>query len=274
MTSHSFGEHLRSWRRRRHLSQQALADRAELSTRHLSFLENGRSAPSREMVLRLAERLDVPLRQRNPILESAGYAPLYHGRSLDAPEMSAVRRALGIVLDGHMPNPCLAFDRCYDVVATNPAVSLLLSGVDAALLVPPVNVVRLSLHPGGLARHVVNFTQWRKHIIDRLERQLEQTGDVHVRRLMEEVRTYPRPALEHRHAEHEHPGVFLPLQLRTPSGVLSFLNTVTVFGTPHDVTLQELAIESFFPADDFTAEELVRLSGRAERLAPSSGASG
>jgi transcriptional regulator with XRE-family HTH domain len=253
----SFGDHLRLWRHHRHLSQQALADAANLSTRHLSFLETGRAMPSREMVLRLSERLGVPLRERNPMLEAAGYAPLYRRSPLDAPEMQAARRSLDLVLKGLSPNPSLAFDRCYDLVAANDAVNLLLAGAAPELLQPPINVVRMSLHPRGLAPRIANFTQWRRHIVSRLEHQIETTGDRDVRALLTEVASYPVPERDsHEQLEHEHAGVVLPLRLRTELGALSFISTVTVFGTPHDITLQELAIESFFPADEFTARVL------------------
>jgi transcriptional regulator with XRE-family HTH domain len=261
MTTQPFGDQLRTWRRRRHLSQQALADRANLSARHLSFIETGRSTPSREMVLRLAERLGVPLRERNPMLEAAGYAPMYRRSSLDAPEMQAARRSLDIVLRSHLPNPCLAFDRFYNVVAANQAVGALLQGAQPELLEAPINVVKVSLHPRGVASRIANFTQWRKHILSRLQQQHEMTGDAYLKSLIDEVVDYPLPEGEEQHAlEHEHLGVLLPLKLRTATGVLSFISTVTVFGTPHDITLQELAIESFFPADEFTAGELARAS--------------
>jgi transcriptional regulator with XRE-family HTH domain len=253
----SFGDHLRLWRHRRHLSQQALADAANLSTRHLSFLETGRAMPSREMVLRLSERLKVPLRERNPMLEAAGYAPLYRRSPLDAPEMNAARRSLELILKSHLPNPSLAFDRFYNLVAANDAVNLLLSGAAPEFLQPPVNVVRVSLHPLGLAERIVNFAQWRRHILSRIEQQIEATGDRDLRALLAEVAGYPLPHHDaQEHLEHEHAGVVLPLRLRTDAGALSFISTVTVFGTPHDVTLQELAIESFFPADEFTARVL------------------
>ena len=257
-----FGERLRAWRQRRRMSQQALAELAGLSARHLSFLETGRASPSRETVLRLAERLDVPLRERNPMLEAAGFAPMFRSRSLDAPEMQAARRSLQIVLDSLMPNPSLAFDRCYRLVAANPAVGLLLEGVDPALLAPPVNVVRVSLHPLGLAPRIVNYAQWRGHILDRLRRQAEASGDPALTALLAEAEGWMAPEGAGREeVAHEHPGVLLPLKLRAPSGVMSFVSTVTVFGTPHDITLQELAIESFLPADEFTAQELARLAG-------------
>ena len=261
MTTQPFGDQLRLWRQRRHLSQQALADRADLSARHLSFMETGRSTPSREMVLRLAERLGVPLRERNPMLEAAGYAPMYRRSPLDAPEMQAARRSLDIVLRSHLPNPSLAFDRFYNVVAANPAVGALLQGAQPELLEAPINVVRISLHPRGVASRIVNFTQWRKHILGRLQQQQETTGDAYLKSLIDEVVAYPLAEGGEQHdLQNEHPGVCLPLKLRTAAGVLSFISTVTVFGTPHDITLQELAIESFFPADEFTAAELARAS--------------
>lgn len=258
MNTPSFGDHLRSWRQRRHLSQQALAERADLSTRHLSFLETGRASPSREMVLRLAERLAVPLRERNPMLQAAGYAPMYRSRPLDAPEMQSVRRSLDQLLRSHLPYPALVFDRRYDVVASNEAVGVLLAGVAPRWLQPPLNVVRLSLHPQGVAARIVNFGQWREHILGRLQRQFELTGDGFLQGLLAEVAAYPLPEGGQESVAAGHPDVVLPLRLRTGGGVLSFFSTVTVFGTPHDITLQELAVESFFPADDFTARALVQ----------------
>jgi transcriptional regulator with XRE-family HTH domain len=261
-TTPTFGDQLRMWRRRRHLSQEALADRANLSTRHLSFLETGRSNPSREMVLRLADRLGVPLRERNPMLQAAGYAPRYRSTPLDAPEMQAAKRSLDVVLLRHMPNPCLAFDRSYNVLAANAAASALMQGADADLLVPPVNVVRLSLHPRGIAPRIANLAQWRHHILERIEQQFEATGDPYLGSLLAETREYPVPDAEGGADEpFDETGVLLPLKLRTDRGVLSFISTVTVFGTPHDITLQELAIETFFPADGLTAQVLAQLHG-------------
>jgi hypothetical protein len=168
------------------------------------------------------------------------------------------------MLRSAMPNPCLVFDRYYNVVAANPAVHVMLYGVDPELLAPPINVVKLSLHPRGTAPLIVNFRQWREHILTRLERQTELTGDADLASLLAEVSGYPAPeSAAHEDLEPEHPGVLLPLRFRTPGGVLTFISTVTVFGTPHEITLQELAIESFFPADDFTAAELARLAGGA-----------
>jgi transcriptional regulator with XRE-family HTH domain len=262
-TPTSFGQHLRAWRLRRHLSQQELAHTAELSTRHLSFLETGRAHPSRDMVLRLAARLHVPLRERNPMLTSAGFAPMYGTRTLDDPDMAAAQQSLALLLRSHEPNPSLVIDRHYNVVATNRAVDLLLQGVDPTLLQAPINVVRLSLHPLGLAPHIVNLAQWRQHILERLGEQCDTTGSPHLKALLDEVLAYPQPvATPSPTLAHEHRGVLLPLQLRTPAGVLSFISTVTVFGTPHDVTLQELAVESFFAADEFTAQVLAQAAER------------
>lgn len=264
MNNSSFGEHLRVWRQLRHLSQQGLAECADLSARHLSFLETGRSSPSREMVLRLSDRLNVPLRERNVILEAAGFAPMYKISPLDAPEMQAAKRSLDIVLRSHMPNPCLVINGRYEVVAMNQAVALLLQGASPEFLAEPVNVVKFSLHPDGLGSSIVNFRQWRNHILDSLGRQLELSSDPYLESLIAEVRAYPLPAIQADSCDQEHDplGVLLPLRLRSASGILSFISTVTIFGTPHDITLQELAIETFFPADDFTAAELARLAAR------------
>lgn len=267
----TFGEHLRLWRRRRQLSQEALADRANLSTRHLSFLETGRANPSREMVLRLAERLEVPLRERNPMLQAAGYAPRYRNTPLGAPEMQAARRSLELVLERHLPNPCLAFDRHYSLVAANAAAGALMQGAASELLTPPVNVLRLSLHPSGVAPRIVNFAQWRHHLLERLRRECEATGDAVLAALRDEVVAYPvpTPGPDGDDAEASPSGlsdVLLPLRLRTDAGILSFISVVTVFGTPHDITLQELAIETFLPADASTEAAL----GQFSRAKPAS----
>jgi transcriptional regulator with XRE-family HTH domain len=252
-----FGEHLRHWRQRRRMSQLDLANEAEISTRHLSFVETGRSAPSREMVLRLAERLDVPLRERNALLVAAGYAPMYRERPLDDPALAAAREAVQLVLRSHEPYPALAVDRHWNLVAANAMVAHLLAGVDDALLQPPVNVLRLSLHPRGLAPRIVNLAQWRHHLFERLRQQVHATADPVLEALERELRGYPAPAED---AAERLPGevlgVVIPLQLRTDAGVLSFISTTTVFGTPVDVTLQELALETFFPADDQTRTAL------------------
>jgi transcriptional regulator with XRE-family HTH domain len=267
----TFGEHLRLWRRRRQLSQEALADRANLSTRHLSFLETGRANPSREMVLRLAERLEVPLRERNPLLQAAGYAPRYRNTPLAAPEMEAARRSLELVLERHLPNPCVAFDRHYALVAANAAAGALMQGAASELLTPPVNVLRLSLHPEGVAPRIVNFAQWRHHLLERLRRECAATDDPVLAALRDEVIAYPLPprGADGDDAEATPSGltdVLLPLRLRTDNGILNFISIVTVFGTPHDITLQELAIETFLPADAGTEAAL----GRFSRTTPAS----
>jgi transcriptional regulator with XRE-family HTH domain len=263
MTLHAkaVGPLLRDWRQRRRLSQLALACDAEISPRHLSFVETGRAQPSRDMVMRLAERLDVPLRERNALLVAAGFAPVYHERPLDDPALDAARRAVDLVLAGHEPYPALAVDRYWTLVAANRAVMPLLSGVAAHLLSPPVNVLRLSLHPDGVVTRILNAVEWRAHILERLRRQVVSSGDAKLHTLLEELRRYPAPpGAGPVHASIEPGGVIVPLTLATDAGLLSFISTTTVFGTPMDVTLAELAIESFFPADDATAERLLALA--------------
>jgi transcriptional regulator with XRE-family HTH domain len=252
-----FGQQLRHWREHRRLSQLQLALEAEISTRHMSFLETGRAQPSRAMVLHLAERLAMPLRERNALLVAAGYAPLYRERPLDDPALAAARQAVELVLKGHEPYPALAIDRHWQLVAANHSVPRLLAEADAALLQPPVNVLRLSLHPQGLATKIINLGQWRAHLFARLRQQIEATADPVLEQLLEELRGYPVPAAASTEAlAGEHLGVAMPLQLSTPLGVLSLISTTTIFGTPVDITLAELAVESFFPADAQTAEIL------------------
>lgn len=259
-----FGEHLRDWRQRRRLSQLELAHEADVSTRHLSFVETGRSMPSREMVLRLAERLDVPLRERNQLLVAAGYAPMYRERPLDDPAPSPAREAVDLILKSHEPYPALAVDRHWNLVASNGMLPHLLAGADPALLQGSVNVLRLSLHPRGLAPNIVNLGQWRHHLFERLRQQINATGDRGLQALLEELRGYPVPqGAEELRMEGEHLGVAMPLRFRTGSGVLSFISTTTMFGTPVDITLQELALETFFPADAPTGEALRALKARA-----------
>ena len=256
-----FGEHLRFWRQHRRMSQLDLAGEAEISTRHLSFVETGRSAPSREMVLRLAERLDVPLRERNALLVAAGYAPMYRERPHDDPALSAARDAVQLILKSHEPYPALAVDRHWNLLAHNAMVPHLLARADPSLLQPPVNVLRLSLHPQGLASRIVNLGQWRHHLFERLRQQIQATGDTKLVALQEELRAYPVPEDAHEtHLEGELLGVAMPLRFRSDAGVLSFISTMTVFGTPVDVTLQELALETFFPADELTAAALRTLA--------------
>ena len=257
----AFGEHLRHWRQRRRLSQFDLAEQADISTRHLSFVETGRSLPSREMVIRLAERLNVPLRERNALLVAAGYAPMYRERPLDDPALEAARRAVELILKSHEPCPSLAMDRHWNLVMANSIVPLLMAGADPSLLQPPVNVLRLSLHPGGIAPRIANLAQWRGHLLERLRQQIEATGDSTLATLLEELRTYPAPdAADAVHLEGELLGVAMPFRFHTEQGVLNFISTTTIFGTPADVTLQELALETFFPADVQTAAALRQLA--------------
>lgn len=252
-----FGEQLRDWRLRRRMSQLDLAGEAEISTRHLSFVETGRSAPSREMVLRLAERLDVPLRERNALLVAAGYAPMYRERPLDDPALATAREAVQLILRSHEPYPALAVDRHWNLLAHNATVLPLLAGVDPALLQPRVNVLRLSLHPGGLAPRIVNLGQWRHHLFERLRQQIQVTGDAQLQALLEELRGYPAGEdADATRLDGEVLGIAMPFRLRTEAGVLSLISTTTIFGTPVDVTLQELALETFFPADAETGEAL------------------
>lgn len=257
-----FGTHLRHWRRHRRLSQLDLAHEAQVSTRHLSCVETGRAEPSREMVLRLAERLEVPLRERNVLLAAAGYAPMYRQRALDDPALAAARQAVDLVLKGHEPFPALAVDRHWHLVAHNALVPMLMAGAAPQLLVPPINVLRLSLHPQGLAPRIANLAQWRAHLLERLQQQITATGDATLAALRDELAAYPAPNVGHDApaAGGELAGVVVPFQLVTAEGVLSFISTTTIFGTPVDVTLQELAVESFFPADARTAAALTALA--------------
>ena len=254
----SFGDHLRTWRQQRHLSQLELADEADISTRHVSFMETGRTNPSRDMVLRLCERLAIPLRERNALLVAAGYAPMYRERALDDPALAAARQAVELVLKGHEPCPAIALDRCWNVVAANRAAQALLAAhVSPELLAPPVNVFRLSLHPDGLASRIANLAQWRHHLFERLRQQIHATADPALLALQAELLECPAP-------EESPPlvmagemlGVVMPFCFESVHGMLSLISTTTIFGTPVDVTLQELAVESFFPADAFTAQVL------------------
>ncbi|MDN3922322.1 helix-turn-helix domain-containing protein [Roseateles violae] len=260
-----FGVHLRHWRTQRRMSQLDLAQEAEISTRHLSYVETGRAAPSREMVLRLAQRLEVPLRERNALLVAAGFAPMYPQRGLDDPALAAARRAVDLVLKGHEPHPALAVDRHWQLVAHNAIVPLLMAGAAPALLQAPINVLRLSLHPDGLAPRIANLPQWRAHLLERLQQQIAATGDAGLQALHEELRAYPAPAGGHDLPAMElAAAVAVPFQLIGEQGLLSFISTTTIFGTPVDITLQELAIESFFPADERTAAVLAALQARAQ----------
>lgn|SRR5690554_5371759 len=262
------GDLLRAWRLRRRRSQLDLASEAGVSTRHLSFVETGRARPSRELILHLAEHLDVPLRERNAMLLAAGYAPVYGHRPLDDAEMAPVRAALGVVLRGHEPFPAVVVDRHWDLVAANDAaLGVLAAGVDPALLAPPANVLRASLHPDGLAPRIANLDQWSAHLVARLRREVDLYGDPALAALLDEVCGYPgvvaTPADEDVASR-----LFVPLELRSEAGPLRFFSTIATFGTARDVTVEELSIESFFPADRATEEAL--RSAAARRGAQSS----
>ncbi|QEN87549.1 helix-turn-helix transcriptional regulator [Labrys sp. KNU-23] len=252
------GDHLRAWRQHRRMSQLDFALEAEISQRHLSFMESGRSKPSREMVLHLAERLEVPLRERNALLLAAGYAPVFQERGLDDPALAPAREAIDLVIGGHEPYPALAVDRHWTLVAANKAIAPLLVGVsDKRLLEPPVNVLRLSLHPEGLAPHTANLPEWRDHLLDRLRQQIAISGDEILARLLDELSAYPVPASRGK-PRADLGGIVVPFELRTPQGLMCFFSTTTVFGTPVDITLSELALECFYPANAETTEILKR----------------
>ena len=251
------GDLLRQWRQYRRMSQLDCALEAEISTKHLSFLETGRSQPSREMLLRLAELLDIPLRERNTLLMAAGFAPTFPEHALNDPALQSARAAMERVLQGHEPFPALAVDRHWSLVAANSAALQLLRVDDPALLQPPVNVLRVSLHPNGLAPRIVNLGEWRELLLLRLRRQIELSADESLMRLLEELKSYPGPAHPVTSAERTQSSFIVPLQLGIDGELFSFISTTTVFGTPVDVTLSELAIEAFFPADDQTARKLM-----------------
>lgn len=251
-TAPTFGSLLRDWRSRRRMSQLDLAAEAEISQRHLSFVESGRANPSRDMVMKLAEHLSVPLRQRNHLLTAAGFAPNFSERPLTDPAMTSAMQAVRLVLKGHEPNPALAVDRHWNLIEANGAIAPFLAGIeDASLLGPPLNVLRLSLHPKGLAPRIANLAEWRTHLLERLQRQADATGDPGLIELEAELERYPsgpRTATAQPFGQVAH-----PLRLRTPGGVLSFISTITIFGTASDITLSEIAIETFFPADEETS---------------------
>jgi transcriptional regulator with XRE-family HTH domain len=253
------GEVLRDWRRRRRFSQLDLAGEAQVSSRHLSFVESGRACASRELLLRLAEGLDMPLRARNRLLLAAGYAPLHAERALEAPEMAPARQAIEAVLEAHMPFPALVVDRRWTLVAANAASAALMAGVDPTLREPPVNVLRLSLHPKGLAPQIDNLAEWRRHVLHRLRAQADATGDPDLFDLHSELAALPsRVGAAPPSAINP---VATPLRLRDPAlgRTLSFLSTTTVFGAANDVTLAELTLECFYPADEETRRALASI---------------
>jgi transcriptional regulator with XRE-family HTH domain len=261
----SIGDLVREWRQRRRLSQLELASEAEISARHLSFIETGRSQPSRDMVLHLADELDVPMRERNVLLVAAGYAPIFAQRSLDDPALAAARNAVDLILEAQKPYPAFAIDRHWLVIASNAALPELYAGVSPALLEPPINALRLSLHPQGLAPRIANFREWRAHLLAATRRRLDVTGDRVLAELLREVSEYPVPAGKAPpQISPTENAVVIPFKIVTAAGLLSFFSTTTVFGTPVDVTLSELALELFFPADAATAEIVHRLAGTGD----------
>lgn len=243
---------LRDWRTTRRHSQLDVSADTGVSTRHLSYVETGRSRPSRDLVLRLADHYDVPLRDRNALLLAGGFAPAYRERSLEDEEMAPIRQALERVLAGHEPYPALVVDRGWHLVQANAAVAPLLDGVAPDLLEPPVNVLRLSLHPDGMAGRILNLAEWRGHLLERLAREAAITGDDDLGTLVTELRGYP--------GGEDHPPpegrVAVPLRLRAEAGELAFVSTVTTFGTAVDIALAELSVEAFLPADEATARAL------------------
>jgi transcriptional regulator with XRE-family HTH domain len=266
----AIGELLRHWREQRRLSQLEFSLQAGVSSRHLSFVETGRSIPSRDMVLLLAKQLDVPLRERNHLLLVAGYAPVYAETPLDAPQMAAVRAAVRQVLTGHAPYPAVAVDRDWNAVEVNKPFTWILDGVAPELLEPPVNCMRISLHPAGLASRIVNLGEWRAHVLSRLRRQIALTGSGELARLYEEVTAYPCDQPE---PEVTVPGpgdIFVPLRIRYKGQELIFFSTVATFGTALDITLAELSIESFYPANAETAAALQASQTNASTSAPDS----
>lgn len=261
----SAGDLIREWRMRRRMSQLDLASEADVSQRHLSFVESGRSLPSREMVLHLAECLDVPLRERNRILLAAGYAPTYSERPLSDAALSVAMQTVDLVLKGHEPNPAMAVDRHWNLIKGNAAIGPFLQGVeDETLLRPPVNVLRLSLHPKGLAPRIVNLLEWRDHLIERLRRLNAAVADPGLVDLETELAAYPMPRRTTPSTAHrDFNALAATLRIRAGDKVLSFITTITVFGTPLEVALSELAVESFFPADADTAELLHQMAAEA-----------
>lgn len=254
------GAQLRGWRQRRRMSQLDLALEADISSKHLSFVETGRAQPSREMILHLSDRLAVPPREQNILLLAAGYAPHFPARPLDDPSLAAARKAVDLVLTGHEPFPAVAVDRHWTLVSANRMIGPLLATVAPVLLEPPVNVLRIALHPDGLAPQIRNLPEWRHHLLHRLRQQIEASADATLITLMDELESYPAHTSTPPARQTDYGGVAIPLQLETPAGLLSMFSTVTVFGTPIDITLSELAIEAFFPADESSADILRKIA--------------
>jgi len=263
------GDLLREWRQRRRLSQLTLACDAEISTRHLSFIETGRSQPSRAMILHLSEQLAIPMRDRNILLVAAGYAPIFPERSLDDPALQSVRKAIDLVLESQKPYPAFALDRHWTIAASNGALPEVYVGVAPHLMQPPINALRLTLHPDGLAPRIANLSEWRQHSLARLRRQIDVTADPVLLELLRELSQYSGPGdKNHLAVPTEEPAVAIPFCIRTARGLLTFFTTTTMFGSPVDITLSELAVECFYPADAATAQ-IVRETAAAQNVSPS-----
>ena len=263
------GDLLREWRQRRRLSQLTLACDAEISTRHLSFIETGRSQPSRAMILHLSEQLAIPMRDRNILLVAAGYAPIFPERSLDDPALQSVRKAIDLVLERQKPYPAFALDRHWTIAASNGALPEVYVGVAPHLMQPPINALRLTLHPDGLAPRIANLSEWRQHSLARLRRQIDVTADPVLLELLRELSQYSGPGgKSHLAVPTEESAVAIPFCIRTERGLLSFFTTTAMFGSPVDITLSELAVECFYPADAATAQ-IVRETAAAQNVSPS-----
>lgn len=256
----AFGDQIRDWRQRRRLSQLELAGDARISTRHLSFIETGRSRPSRGMLLHLAELLDVPLRERNALLLAAGFSPAFPAHGLDAAALASAMAAVELVLNAHGAFPAIAVDRHWNLLRANSAARRLMHRVAPSLLAPPANVLRMTLHPQGLAPLILNLAQLREHLLSRLLRQARSTGDLQLQALYDELLQLPAGDATGAHLTTPDPDVVVPMRMQTPYGVLSVFSTITVFGTPVDVTLSELAVEAFFPADESSRALLEQLA--------------
>ncbi|WP_424211058.1 helix-turn-helix domain-containing protein [Streptomyces sp. BI20] len=274
-TGSGVGELLREWRRRRGLSQLELALRADSAARHISFVETGRSRPSETMIMRLADQLDVPVRDRNVLLVAAGYAPVYHESSWDAPDHADLRASLERLLTAYEPYPALVVDGSYTVLAANRGIGLLIDGLPERLVAPPLNALRLALHPEGLASRTLNLAEWREHLLEQIRRQISQTGSPVLAELHEEVAGYPPPAhpaappaadadvagVDRSLPGPSSPCVALPLRMSVRGRELSFISSIATFNTPLSVTVAELAVETFLPADPETADHLRELLG-------------
>lgn len=257
-TRETTGDVLREWRKLRRMSQLELALDADISARHLSFVESGRASPSRNLLANLAERLSMPLRARNRLMLSADYAPAHDETNFDSADLAHIRDTVRAILIGHMPYPAIAIDARWTLLEANAAAMALLEGIEPALLATPLNVLRLTLHPDGLAPRIVNLAEWRHHVLERLRAQIDSTGDSFLVTLHDELAAYPAPSLPAARSDRAHPPIAVPLELRDLSGdrILRFLSTTTVFSTATSVTLSELSLECFYPADEATRTAL------------------